>query len=172
ETYALDLVSVFEATLEPPTAILIAQEKAAKTEAMARMKAEGWEYLERMNALDQITYPQPLAEFLSEALALYRRGHPWVSEHDLTPKSIVREMREHAQTFTEFVSRYGLARSEGVLLRYLTDAWHTLTRSAPPDTREALAEVTEWLGEMIRDVDSSLMEEWEELMDVAEADEG
>jgi superfamily II RNA helicase len=167
--YALDLVSVFEATLEPPMAILWAQEKSAKTEALARMKAEGWEYLERMNALDQITYPKPLAEFLDEALALYRRGHPWVAGHELSPKSIVREMREHAQTFTEFVSRYGLARSEGVLLRYLTDAWHTLTRSAPVDAREALADVTEWLGAMIRGVDSSLMDEWEELRDVGEA---
>jgi hypothetical protein len=170
-TYALDLVSVFEATLEPPTAILIAQEKSAKTEALARMKAEGWEYLERMNALDQVTYPMPLAEYLADALAVYQRSHPWVATYELTPKSIVREMRERAQTFTEFISRYGLGRSEGVLLRYLTDAWHALTRSAPPAVRPALVEVTEWLGQAIRDVDSSLMDEWEELRDIGQGEQ-
>ncbi|MDR2453707.1 MAG: DUF3516 domain-containing protein [Bifidobacteriaceae bacterium] len=170
-TYGLDLVSVFEATLEPPAAILLAQEKAAKTEALARMKAEGWEYLDRMNALDQITHPKPLAEFLEAALAVYRRSHPWVAGYELTPKSIVREMRENAQTFAEFVSRYSLGRSEGVLLRYLTDAWHALTRSAPPQARPALAELAEWLGEMIHSVDSSLMDEWEELRSIGQADQ-
>ncbi|MDR2381696.1 MAG: DUF3516 domain-containing protein [Bifidobacteriaceae bacterium] len=168
EGYALDVVSILEATLEPPTAILIAQEKSAKTEALARMKAEGMEYLERMNALDQITYPQPLAEFLEAALGVYRRAHPWVASHELTPKSIVREMWEHSQTFNEFVSRYGLARAEGVLLRYLTDAWHALTRSAPAEAREPLAELTEWLGATIAGIDSSLMAEWEELMDIGQ----
>jgi superfamily II RNA helicase len=143
--------------------VLIAQQKAAKTEALARMKAEGWEYFDRMNALDQITHPQPLAEFLAAALAMYRRGHPWVDDFELTPKSVVREMREHAQTFSEFVSRYGLASAEGVVLRYLSDAYRALTRSAPVAARSRLAEITSWLGDTIRSVDSSLIEEWEEL---------
>ncbi|MDR2566918.1 MAG: DUF3516 domain-containing protein [Bifidobacteriaceae bacterium] len=163
ETYELDLGSVFEATLEPPAAVLIAQEKAAKTEALARMKAEGWDYFDRMNALDGVTYPKALEEFLGAALAMYRRGHPWVDDFDLTPKSIVREMREHAQTFPEFVSRYGIASAEGVLLRYLSDAYKALTRSAPPAARDRLTEITDWLGDTIRGVDSSLIEEWEEL---------
>jgi superfamily II RNA helicase len=171
DSYALDVVSVFEATLEPPTVILVAQEKAAKTEALARMKADGVEYLERMNQLDQITHPRPLAEFLEEALAVYRHGHPWVAAHDLTPKSIVREMRQHAQTFNEFTSRYGLQRAEGVLLRYLTDAWHALTRTVPPEARPALAEIVDWLGETVRQVDSSLMDEWQALTQVAALDD-
>jgi superfamily II RNA helicase len=162
-TYELDVVSVFEATLEPPTAVLMAQEKAAKTETLARLKAEGWDYFERMNALDDVTYPQPLADFLAEALAIYRRGHPWVDDSELTPKSIVREMREHSQTFPEFISRYALASAEGVLLRYLTDAYKTLTRSVPAAARPRLAEITDWLGDTIRGVDSSLIKEWEEL---------
>ncbi|MDR0593655.1 MAG: DUF3516 domain-containing protein [Bifidobacteriaceae bacterium] len=161
--YELDLVSIFEATLEPPAAVLIAQQKAAKTEALARMKAEGWEYFDRMNALDEVTHPRPLAEFLEAALAVYRRRHPWVDDFDLTPKSVVREMREHAQTFSEFVSRYGLASAEGVLLRYLSDAYRTLTRSAPTTARPRLIGITEWLGDTIRGVDSSLIAEWEEL---------
>jgi superfamily II RNA helicase len=161
--YELDLVSIFEATLEPPTPVLTAQQKAAKSEALARMKADGWDYFDRMNALDEVTYPKPLDEFLTAALAMYRRGHPWVSDFELTPKSVVREMREHAQTFAEFVSRYGLASAEGVLLRYLTDAYRTLTRSVPVDARERLAALTGWLGDTIRGVDSSLIEEWEEL---------
>ncbi|MDR1188602.1 MAG: DUF3516 domain-containing protein, partial [Bifidobacteriaceae bacterium] len=168
ETYELDLVSIFEATLEPPTAVLIAQEKAAKSEAMTRMKAEGWDYFDRMNALDEVGYPKPLEEFLEAALAMYRRGHPWVGDFELTPKSVVREMREHASTFPEFVSRYGLARSEGVLLRYLTDAYRTLTRSVPVQDRERLAAITDWLGDTIRGVDSSLIEEWEELSALGE----
>jgi superfamily II RNA helicase len=166
--YALDVVSVFEATLEPPVAILIAQEKAAKTEALARMKAEGMDYLERMNALDDVTYPRPLAEFLEAALTLYSRGRPWVAPHELTPKSIVREMRERAQTFNEFVSRYGLARSEGVLLRYLTDAYHALARTAPPAARSQLADTVEWLAQTIREVDSSLLDEWQNLVEIAQ----
>jgi hypothetical protein len=80
-------------------------------------------------------------------------------------------MREHAQTFNEFISRHNLARAEGVLLRYLTDAWHALTRSAPPAAWEALADVTDWLGETIRQVDSSLMEEWERLAAVEAVDD-
>ncbi|MDR1441415.1 MAG: DUF3516 domain-containing protein [Bifidobacteriaceae bacterium] len=163
DSYELDLVSVFEATLEPPKAVLTAQEKAAKTEAMARMKAEGWDYFDRMNALDAVTYPRPLEELLTAALAIYRRDHPWVEDSDLTPKSVVRQMLEHGQTFAEFISRYGLANAEGVLLRYLTDAYRALTRSAPPQARERLSEIAAWLGDTIRGVDSSLIEEWEEL---------
>jgi superfamily II RNA helicase len=162
-TYELDLVSIFEATLEPPAPVLIAQEKAAKSQALAEMKADGWDYFDRMNALDQITYPKPLEEFLDAALAMYRRGHPWVDDSALTPKSIVREMREHAQTFAEFVSRHSLANAEGVLLRYLSDAYKALTKSAPTAARQRLVGITDWLGDIIRGVDSSLIEEWEEL---------
>jgi superfamily II RNA helicase len=168
DTYQLDVVSTFEATLETPTAIVVAQEKAAKAVAIAQMKADGWDYLERMQALDQVTYPKPLEEFLTQALAVYRRDHPWVADFELAPKSILREMREVGDTFPQYIARYGLARSEGLLLRYLADAHRTLTRSAPLEVRAALVDLTDWLGDLIRDVDSSLLDEWEELMSLGE----
>jgi superfamily II RNA helicase len=162
--YALDVVSIFEATLADPRAVLIAQEKAAKSTAIAAMKAEGMDYTERMARLDEITHPQPLAEPLAAAFAIYQRTHPWVADYPLSPKSVVRDMRTHAMTFHEFISRYDLARSEGVVLRYLTDAYRTLRDSVPPAAATGdLDEITEWLGDLVRGVDSSLLEEWERL---------
>jgi hypothetical protein len=168
--YAVDVLSIFEATLEAPRQILLAQEDAAKKEALARMKAEGWDYLERMNALDKITHPQPLAQFLAAAMTTYSAGQPWVKQFDLVPKSIVRYMWERSQTFAEFVSTFGLGRSEGLLLRYLTDAYRTLERSTPPDLRVAIWHITAWLGNLVRNVDSSLIDEWEALDALAEHD--
>ncbi len=163
--YALDVVSVIEATLEDPRPVLIAQEKSARGEAVAAMKAEGIEYDERMALLEGVTYPRPLADILEAALAAYRRSHPWVADYELKPKSVVREMVERAMTFPELVSRYGLARSEGVILRYLSDAYKALRQVVPPEARnDELEDVIEWLGEMVRSVDSSLLAEWEELM--------
>jgi len=165
-SYVLDVVSVIEATLEDPRPMLIAQEKAARGEAVAAMKADGVEYVDRMNALDEVTYPRPLAELLSAALAEYAQAHPWVADHELKPKSVVREMLERAMTFGELISTYGIARSEGVLLRYLTDAYRALRRMVPPHLRtEELEDVVEWLGATVRGIDSSLLDEWEALSD-------
>jgi superfamily II RNA helicase len=164
ETYALDVVSVFEATLQGPRPLLYAQEKAAKAAAVAAMKAEGVEYLERMNRLDQITWPQPLAEELAAALKIYATTNPWVLGFQLEPKSVVREMREQAMTFNELVSRYQVQRSEGVVLRYLTDAYRTLRDSLPPAAAtEELEDITDWLGDLVRGVDNSLLDEWERI---------
>ncbi|MFV0426531.1 MAG: DEAD/DEAH box helicase [Beutenbergiaceae bacterium] len=160
----LDLVSVIEATLEDPRPVLIAQEKAARGAAVAAMKAEGMEYLDRMEALEEITYPQPLAELLQAALAEYATAHPWVREHELHPKSVVREMVERAMTFSELISSYNLARSEGVVLRYLSDAYRALRRLVPPHLRtDDTDEVVTWLGATVRGVDSSLLDEWESM---------
>ncbi|MCL2803104.1 MAG: DUF3516 domain-containing protein [Micrococcales bacterium] len=166
DSYALDVVSCFEATLEGPKAILIAQEKAAKSETLARIKAEGWDYYERMDALDQVTYPEPLKDMLEAAMRVYRQGHPWVDDSQLEPKSIVRLMREGAMTFHEFVSRFGVVRTEGGLLRYLTDAYHALDRSTPATARKGLAPIVGWLEAVVTGVDSSLLTEWEELVGV------
>ncbi|WP_156250107.1 DEAD/DEAH box helicase [Pseudactinotalea terrae] len=163
-SFVLDAVSVVEATLEDPRPLLIAQDKAARGEAIAAMKADGVDYIDRMNALDDITYPRPLEELLSAALAEYAQAHPWVDDHELKPKSVVREMLERAMTFGELISSYGIARSEGVLLRYLTDAYRALRRMVPPHLRtEELEDVVEWLGATVRGVDSSLLDEWESL---------
>ena len=163
-TYTLDVVSVVEAVLEGPRQILFAQQHAARGEAVAEMKADGIEYEERMALLDQVTWPQPLAELLEATYAMYRQSHPWLPEDALGPKSVLREMWEQAMGFTDFVRRYELARSEGLVLRYLSDAFRTLRQTVPEAHRTPdLEALIEWLGETIRQTDSSLIDEWEAL---------
>ncbi|WP_106848808.1 RNA helicase [Blastococcus sp. Marseille-P5729] len=170
ESYPLDVVSVVESVLEAPRAILFAQQDAAKREAVAELKADGVEYDERMRLLDDITWPRPLADELAAAYELYRQGHPWMPEHAVDPKSIVREMYEQAMGFHDFISRYQLARSEGLLLRYLTDAYRTLRQTVPESARTPeLDDIEAWLRETVRQVDSSLLDEWTALADPSAA---
>ncbi|GJF18578.1 helicase [Mycolicibacterium cyprinidarum] len=164
ESYALDVVSVIEATLEDPRQILAAQLNKARGEAVAEMKAQGIEYDERIELLDDVTYPKPLEELLGHAYEVYLQSNPWAADAHLSPKSVVREMWERAFTFREFVSVYGLTRSEGAVLRYLSDAFKALRSSVPTAARtEELTDLVEWLGELVRQVDSSLLDEWEQL---------
>ncbi len=165
ETYALDLVSIVEATLDDPRPIIRAQQHRARGEAIGEMKAEGIEYEERMELLEEVEHPQPLRDVLEAAYETYRGGHPWVADHELRPKSVVREMWERAMTFSEVISEYQLARSEGMVLRYLSDVYKTLLRTVPQDARnDELEDITEWLGELVRQTDSSLLDEWEKLI--------
>ncbi len=165
-TYALDVVSVVESTLDDPRQVLWAQQNRARGEAVAEMKADGIEYEERMEQLDDVLWPQPLRDLLEATYDIYRRSHPWVGESALSPKSVVRDMYERAMTFSEMVSFYGLARSEGLLLRYLSDAYRTLRRTVPASARsEELDDLVTWLGEVVRQTDSSLLDEWEQLVD-------
>jgi superfamily II RNA helicase len=162
--YPLDVVSVIESTLEDPRPVLTAQRQRARGAAVNAMKAEGIEYEQRMELLEDVTWPQPLRELLEDAYETYRRGHPWVADHELRPKSVVRDMYENAMTFTEYVAYYGLSRSEGLVLRYLADAYRALRQTVPEDARtEELTDLIEWLGELVRQVDSSLLDEWERL---------
>ncbi|WP_070378313.1 DEAD/DEAH box helicase [Rhodococcus sp. WMMA185] len=166
DSYVLDVVSVIESTLDDPRQVLMAQQHLARGEAVAQMKADGIEYEERMELLEEVTWPQPLADLLFPAFEMYRGGHPWISEFALSPKSVVRDMVERAMTFAELVSHYGLARSEGLVLRYLADAYRALRQTVPTEFRtEELDDLIEWLGELIRQVDSSLLDEWEQLTD-------
>ncbi|MCV7025451.1 DUF3516 domain-containing protein [Mycolicibacterium novocastrense] len=166
ETFALDVVSVIEATLEDPRQILAAQLNKARGEAVAAMKAEGIEYDERIELLDDITYPRPLEELLEHTFEVYLQSNPWAADAALSPKSVVREMWERAMTFREYVSEYGLTRAEGAVLRYLSDAYKALRSGVPAAARtEELADIVEWLGELVRQVDSSLLDEWEQLTD-------
>ena len=163
-TYPLDVVSVVESVLEAPRQVLMAQQHAARGEAVAEMKADGIEYEERMALLDEVTWPQPLAELLEATYAMYRQTHPWLPEDALGPKSVLREMWEQAMGFSDFVRRYELARSEGLVLRYLSDAYRTLRQTVPEAHRSPdLESLIEWLGETIRQTDSSLIDEWEAL---------
>jgi superfamily II RNA helicase len=165
-TYALDVLSVVESTLDNPRQVLSAQAFKARGEAVAAMKAEGLDYDERMELLEDVSHPQPLAELLEAAYEMYRRGHPWVADHELRPKSVARDLSERAMNFTEYVGFYGLARSEGLVLRYLADAYKALRQTVPEEARtEALGDLIEWLGELVRQVDSSLLDEWERLRD-------
>ncbi|BBX33343.1 DEAD/DEAH box helicase [Mycolicibacterium mageritense DSM 44476 = CIP 104973] len=164
ETYALDVVSVIEATLEDPRQILGAQLNKARGEAVAAMKAEGIEYEERIELLDDVSYPKPLQELLEHTYEVYLQTNPWAADGHLSPKSVVREMWERAMTFREFVSGYGLTRSEGAVLRYLSDAFKALRFGVPATARtEEVTDIVEWLGELVRQVDSSLLDEWEQL---------
>jgi superfamily II RNA helicase len=163
--YPLDVLSVIEAILENPREVLSAQLNRARGEAVAQMKAEGIEYEERMELLESVTYPQPLADLLEGAYNIYRRGHPWVADYQIAPKSVARDMYERAMTFTEYVGFYGLARSEGLVLRYLADTYKALRQTVPEEARtEELTDLTEWLGELVRQTDSSLLDEWAALV--------
>ncbi len=163
-TYALDVVSVIESVLENPRQVIYAQINKARGEAVAAMKSEGIEYEERMELLSDVTHPKPLAELLDAAYEIYKRGHPWVADYELRPKSVVRDMFERAMNFVEYVGYYQLTRSEGLVLRYLADAYRTLKRTVPDAARtEELDDIVEWLGELVRQVDSSLLDEWEQL---------
>ncbi|WP_431929833.1 DEAD/DEAH box helicase [Amycolatopsis tucumanensis] len=163
-TYALDVVSVIESTVENPRPVLSQQQFKARGEAVAALKAEGVEYEERMALLDEVTYPKPLEELLEAAYETYRRGHPWVADYELKPKSVVRDMYERAMNFVEYINFYSLARSEGLVLRYLADTYDALRRTVPDEAKtEPLEDLIAWLGEMVRQVDSSLLDEWEAL---------
>lgn len=164
-TYAVDMVSMIEATLESPRQVLTAQLRKVRDEEMSRMRADGYEYNERMNVLDKLTHPQPLAELLDQQFELYRQGAPWLAEFELQPKSVVRDMYERAMGFGDYVNYYGIARSEGVLLRYLTDAAKALRQTIPQELRtDELDLLQEWLETIILTTDSSLLEEWENML--------
>ncbi len=165
-TYPLDVVSVLEATLEDPRPVLSAQMHKAKGEAVGEMKADGIEYDERMELLEDISWPKPLLELLEATYEIYRGRHPWIGESALSPKSVVRDMYERAMTFGEYVAFYGLTRSEGLVLRYLTDAYRALRQTVPDSVKtDELVDIIEWIGEVVRQTDSSLLDEWEQLTD-------
>ncbi|MEL5991750.1 DEAD/DEAH box helicase [Microbacterium phosphatis] len=168
--YALDVVSVIEATLDDPRAILSQQEFKARGEAVAAMKRDGIEYEERMELLEDITYDKPLQDLLAQAFEVFASSQPWVRDFELKPKSVVRDMFERAMSFAEFTNWYQLGRSEGLVLRYLSDAYRAIRQTVPAEARtEELLDIIAWLGELVRQVDSSLVDEWEALVSGTDA---
>jgi len=164
-SYALDIISVLESTLDDPRPVLSQQQFQARGEAVASMKAEGIEYDQRMELLEEITWPKPLQELLEASYEQYSSTQPWVAEFELKPKSVVRDMYERAMTFADYVGYYKVARSEGLVLRYLSDAYRAVRQTVPDDAKtEELLDLIEWLGELVRQVDSSLLDEWESLI--------
>jgi hypothetical protein len=124
-----------------------------------------------MELLQDVDHPKPLEEELDAAYEIYRAGHPWVGDHPLRPKSVVRDMYERAMTFTEYIGYYELARAEGLVLRYLSGAYKALQQTVPESIKtDDLIDLIEWLGELVRQVDSSLLDEWEQLANPADED--
>lgn len=161
-SYDMDLISLVEATLEDPRQILKAQQRRARDAAIQEMKEEGLEYEDRMERLQEVTYPKPLEEMLTQAFDHYRKDVPWANDYEIHPKSVLRDMVETASDFNGYISRYGISRSEGTLLRYLSDAYRALDRTVPEEyLDDRLDDIVSWLGLIVRSVDSSLVDEWE-----------
>ena len=161
ENYALDLISMVESTLEDPPQILKAQQREARDKAMSEMKAEGVDYDERIERIQDVTYPKPLEELLTAAYERYVAEVPWAADYALSCKTVLRDMVETASDFKGYIQRLGIARSEGTLLRYLSDAYRVLSRTVPNDKLdERLQDIVAWLGMVVRTVDSSLLDEW------------
>lgn len=167
--YPLDVLSVIESVLENPGPVIAAQVERLRNDLLGELKAQGVPYEERMERLATVEHPKPLREFLYGAFDIFRRHHPWVEGDNVRPKSVAREMHQRSMNFGEYVNHYGLKRSEGLVLRYLSDAYRTLIQNVPAERRTpALEELTDWLGALVRGVDSSLLDEWERLTAVAE----
>jgi superfamily II RNA helicase len=168
ETYALDVLSMVESILEDPDVVLWKQLDRARGLAVAEMKAKGMEYDDRMKELENVEYPKPNRDFVYATFNEFAAKHPWVGAENIRPKSIAREMVEQFMTFADYVREYELQRSEGLLLRYLSETYKTLVQTVPESYRDdALLDVIAFLRATVRGVDSSLIDEWERLRDPA-----
>lgn len=166
EQYALDVLSTLESVLDTPQTVIYAQLNRMKRRQMGRMKDDGVEFDDRIAALDDMSAPAPLRDELETAYEYFKKAHPYVGEEIVKPKAIAREMYELGFDFNKYVVYHSLNRSEGVVLRYLTDAYKSLVQNVPSNLKSpAVSDLEDWLGETIRQVDSSLIDEWEALKD-------
>jgi superfamily II RNA helicase len=166
--YPLDLLTLVESILEDPDLLLRKQLEKEKSRLIAQWKAEGVEYDERMARLQEVEYPKPQREFVYGTFNAFAEKHPWVGNDNIRPKSIAREMFEGFRTFSDYVKEYELQRSEGLLLRHLNATWRVLAQTVPDSAKtEEVREMEEYLAAMLRQVDSSLLEEWERLKNPA-----
>ena len=162
--YPFDVLTLCEAIVEDPEAILRRQVDRLKTEKMAEMKAAGVEYDERIAKLEEVEHVKPLREFLYDTFNAFAAAHPWVEGENVRPKSIAREMFERYLSFADYIREYGLERMEGLLLRHLSQVWKVLAQTVPDSAKtEEVAEMEIYFRELIRGVDASLLEEWERL---------
>ena len=169
-TYALDVLTLVESILEDPDAVLRKQLDREKGTRIAQMKADGMDYEQRMAELENIEWPKPCRDFIYETFNAFADKHPWVGSENIRPKSVAREMYETLATFSEYVRDLGLERSEGVLLRYLAEAYRTIEQTVPPAFRTPeVDDIASHLRALLRQTDSSLLEEWESLRDGGEA---
>lgn len=162
--YPLNVLTLVESILEDPEIILQKQLDKIKNEKMAEMKAEGIDYEKRMEELEQLEYPKPLRDFIYSTFNEFADKHPWIGNENIKPKSIAREMYENIRTFDDYVEDYRLQRVEGLLLRHLTNVHKVLEQTVPENVKtEEVKEVDRYFKSMIRQVDSSLLEEWERM---------
>ncbi len=161
--YALDVITLCESIVENPEAILRIQQNKARDARLNELKAQGMEYNQRMEELEKVEYPKPLRDFIYDTYNAFAEIHPWV-DVNVEPKSIVREMFENFSTFSGYVKQYNLQRMEAILLRHLNYVYKVLSQTVPDGYKnEELLEMQDYLGDMIRRVDSSLLEEWEKM---------
>lgn len=161
DNYALALLALVESVVDNPEPVLMAQRNKAKDDAMAEMKAAGLPYEQRMEELDKINYPQPMRDAIYDHFDRWRTSNPWIGDRNIAPKGVVRDMWNRAMDFPAFVRHYGLKRSEGLLLRYLSDVYKTMGRAVPEAAKSPdVEELVTWLGAVIRSTDSSLLDEW------------
>ncbi len=164
ETFALDLLTLVESILENPEMILRQQLSRLKGEKMAEMKMQGMEFDERMAELEKLEYPKPNRDFIYDTFNQFAAAHPWVGQDNIRPKSVAREMFENFHTFEEYVREYDLQRVEGVLLRYISDVYKVLVQTVPESYRQGeVSEMIAYFGALVRQIDSSLLDEWERM---------
>ncbi|HAB15556.1 MAG TPA: DUF3516 domain-containing protein [Verrucomicrobiota bacterium] len=164
--YALDVITLAEAILEDPDVILRAQLNRLKSQKIAELKAQGMEYDQRMEELEKLEYPKPRREFIYETFNAWAAKHPWVGQENIRPKSIAREMFEEFRSFADYIKIYELQRAEGVLLRHLNSVYKVLAQTVPDAAKtDGVREMEQYLRALLRQVDSSLLDEWERLRD-------
>jgi hypothetical protein len=164
--YPLVLLTLVESILEDPEIILRKQLDKVKTQKMAEMKMAGVEYDERMEELEKLEYPKPNREFIYSTFNAFADKHPWVGQENIRPKSVAREMFENFRSFSDYIRDYELQRAEGVLLRHLNSVFKVLAQTVPDSSKtDAVREMELYLATMIRQVDSSLLDEWEKMRD-------
>jgi superfamily II RNA helicase len=164
--YPLVLLTLVESILEDPDLILRKQLDKAKSAKMAEMKLVGIEYEERMEELEKLEYPKPNREFIYSTFNAFADKHPWVGQENISPKSVAREMFENFRSFSDYVRDYELQRSEGLLLRYLNSVYKVLAQTVPDSAKtEPVREMELYLSAMLRQVDSSLLDEWQKMKD-------
>jgi len=165
-TFALDVLSFVEAILENPGVVLEAQARKARDVLFHKLKMEGVEFEQRQQELEKVTYPKPNEALIYDTFNTYSSKHPWLENENIRPKSVMRDMYEQYLSFNEYVREYGIARAEGVLLRYLTDAYKTLVQTVPErDWNDDLVDVAAYMRATLGRVDASLLAEWESLRD-------
>ena len=164
--FHLDLLTLAESIVENPDIVLRRQLDRVKQDKLTQLKMEGVPFEERMLQLDDLEYPKPNRDFIYSTFNEFAARHPWVGQENIRPKSIVREMVESYFTFSDYIREYDLQRSEGVVLRYLMNVLKVLDHTVPSASKnDALTEIETFLRTMIRQVDSSLLDEWEKLRD-------